>query len=795
VADYAVVVGISRYPKFAAPGGSADLQGPDTDAVDIRDWLVAPDGGALSPENIRMIRSADFDPPRPEEPQPEESKIRRALTWIEEETAQTMGGRLYLYFSGHGFAPVLEEGALFTAEATLTVPSYVYAYDWMRNFRKALRFREYVLWMDCCMTHQQTIPVSSVPIRAGSGTGVPGPAFVAVAAQTKSALEHTMPDGRVHGVFSYTLLQGLRGGATDEHGRITGESLKAFLHDTMPEFLPEQVRSSSAVDLHPFIRADAGITFRRLRSRPTYPVRLALPLEAAGQPLKLWTGRPHAAVVDQKQTGTFWQGELARGLYVAEMPDVGIRQGFQVTGAGPLDVALSHAGGRVRPPHPTQLYGIDVEANNPAATVSVLDHNLKRIFSDTGELHEFDAPGVYKIRIELGRDISSVTEEVILLDDHLAAASRAPAVPSPAPIPGSAMVHESHVEPFVKAAERAGHAAAGPAGSTLSVLARYWLAADRPPGQPGHPMEGLELISPSGGIVAGLLEHSQLQQGSSADPVAVWERDLEPGPYYLRHTFHSGRIGEATVMACAGWVTQVALQRSPALLIPGVGENDIVPIVDAAVFMRQAGGSARDADVASEEDQVLETARLALAQGRDLLGKPHGSGLQKLLLEEYEDPIAAIIGSYLLLIAMEGAQGGTPSQHEQLDMAVVRLRQKIEGFHPDIAALSLRCTDPALRWQEPFPVPPIFKYGWKLLTQASYADPRLIPDELWQRVHAVTNFGPFLTWAADPGAKLLHARQLARWAKDSAPQEDEEATRRLLIPASAAATILRAERV
>ena len=795
MADYAVVVGISRYPKFAAPGANADLQGPDTDAVDIRDWLVAPDGGALSPENVRMIRSADFDPPRPEEPQPEESKIRRALTWIEEETAQTMGGRLYLYFSGHGFAPVLEEGALFTAEATQTVPSYVYAYDWMRNFRKALRFREYVLWMDCCMTHQQTIPVSSVPIRAGSGTGVPGPAFVAVAAQTKSALEHTMPDGRVHGVFSYTLLQGLRGGATDEHGRITGESLKAFLHDTMPQFLPRQARSSSAVDLHPFIRADAGIIFRRLRSRPTYPVRLDLPAEAAGHRLKIWTGRPHAAIVDQKHTGSFWQGELARGLYVAEIPDLGIRHGFQVTGAGALELTLGTAGRRVRPPHPTELYGIDVEAKNAAATISVLDHNLNRIFSDTGELHEFDAPGVYKIRIELGRDISAVIEDVVLLDDDLAAAYATPAVPSPAPIPGSAMTREAHVEPFVKAAARQPGAAAGPSGPTLSVLARYWLEPNGPRGEPGHPMEGLELISPSGDVVANMLEESELQQGPADDPVAVWERSIEPGPYFLRHTFHSGRTGEATVMACAGWVTQIALQRSPALLVPGVPENDIVPIVDAAVFMRPASGTAKAPGEASKEDQVIETARLALAQGRDLLGKTHGAGLQNLLLEEYEDPIAGIIGGYLLLIAMEGAQGGTAGQRGQLDAAVMRLRQKIPGFHPDIAALSLRCLDPGLVWREPFPVPPIFKYGWKLLTQASYADPALIPDELWQRVHAVTNFGPFLTWAADPGAKLLHARQLARWVKDNAPQDDEEAARRLLIPASAAATILKGHRV
>jgi hypothetical protein len=785
VEDYAVVVGISRYPKFAPAGSTADLEGPDTDALDIRDWLAADDGGGLAPENIRMIRSADFAP-TPADPQPEEARIRKALASLVEQTAESMGGRLYLYFSGHGFAPVLEEGALFTAEASLSIPTYVYAYDWLRSFRKALRFREYVLWMDCCMTHQQTIPVSNVVIRAGTGSGVPGPAFVAVAAQTKSALEHRMPDGKVHGVFSYTLLQGLRGGATDEHGRITAESLKSFLHDTMPEFLPDQARNASAVDLHPYIRADSGILFRRLRSRPTYSVRLDFPPGAAGQELKLWTGRPHAAVVRQKLTGNSWHGELVRGLYVAEIANAGVRHGFQVTGAGSRHIRLTDIGDPVRPPHPTQLFSIGVRAANPAATISVLDHNLQRIFSDTGALHEFDAPGVYKIRIELGRDISNVSEQVILLDaDMEPAFVSAPEVPSPAPIPGSALASEAHAEPFLEAAARDSllHGAGQPS-SGLSVLARYWLDAEAPAQPQGNPLEGLRLFSADGQLLVDLAAG----HASPTKDVAIWEHTLEPGAYFLRHTFRSGRAGEATVIVCDGWLTQIAVQRSPALLVPGTPVDDIMPIVDAAVFMRGPDSGAPPAG----EDNVLETARLALAQGRDLLGKPHGSGLQKLLLEDYADPLAGIIGCYLLLIAMDGANGGTTTQHAQFDAAIVRLASMVGDWHPDVAALSLRCSDPALRRTEPMAVPPIFRYGWQLIVEASYTHPELVPEALWRRVHAVTNFGPYLTWAADERAKLLHARQLQHWfdvKTGDADGEGPDAGNRRLIPASAAASL------
>ena len=65
-----------------------------------------------------------------------------------------------------------------------------------------------------------------------------------------------MPDGQVHGVFTWTLLQGLRGGAADERGRVTGESLRNFLFTVMPEFLPDYARATPpSVDLQP-VRPD-----------------------------------------------------------------------------------------------------------------------------------------------------------------------------------------------------------------------------------------------------------------------------------------------------------------------------------------------------------------------------------------------------------------------------------------------------------------------------------------------------------------------------------------------------------
>jgi len=71
-------------------------------------------------------------------------------------------------------------------------------------------------------------------------SGVPPPGaqcFYGFAAKYgKLAVERTI-DGQTGGVFTATLLDALKGGAAEEDGRITGETLKAYLYENMKEFL------------------------------------------------------------------------------------------------------------------------------------------------------------------------------------------------------------------------------------------------------------------------------------------------------------------------------------------------------------------------------------------------------------------------------------------------------------------------------------------------------------------------------------------------------------------------------
>jgi len=106
-----------------------------------------------------------------------------------------------------------------------------------------------------------------------------------------------------------------------------------------------------------------------------------------------------------------WSGDLPRGLYLAEVPDSGLRQGFQVSGGGAVEVTVERAGPPVLPPAAMpEPFALDVVATNPAASITVTGPDFERTFTATGQLHEHDEPGVYKVRVQFGRDIGMLRE-------------------------------------------------------------------------------------------------------------------------------------------------------------------------------------------------------------------------------------------------------------------------------------------------------------------------------------------------------------------------------------------------
>ena len=156
-------------------------------------------------------------------------------------------------------------------------PMHVYAHAWLRWFRRAQRFGQSVLWMDSCMDYRAVHPGPDVPMRDELGTGMPGPAFIGSAAQTRAPSNCPMPDGQVHGVFTWTLLKGLAGAAATGVAGSRGRACGTSSTPSMPDFLPDE-REAGGLGRPAAVRPGRrGHGVRRLESRPVCPVSLSMP--------------------------------------------------------------------------------------------------------------------------------------------------------------------------------------------------------------------------------------------------------------------------------------------------------------------------------------------------------------------------------------------------------------------------------------------------------------------------------------------------------------------------------------
>lgn len=236
--DYAVVVGISRYPALR------DLSGPVNDALSFRDWLL--NRGAVPEENIELIVTPAYtETMTRKNAQPLRDQVINALDAILERNNNggKAGRRFYLFLAGHGYAPQVNDAALLMANAGgrsfPAVPGTQFA-NW---FRESAKFEEIVLIMDCCREEYGTIPPQPLP-----WPNEPSPDaalvryFHAYATQPfLYAREKILPpDGMVRGIFTYALLTALEKALPDSAGRITGTAVKDYVLNFMKKVIDTQ---------------------------------------------------------------------------------------------------------------------------------------------------------------------------------------------------------------------------------------------------------------------------------------------------------------------------------------------------------------------------------------------------------------------------------------------------------------------------------------------------------------------------------------------------------------------------
>jgi hypothetical protein len=762
---YAIVIGLSSYEKLGDPPPQ-NLQGAENDADDIYDWLTDPNRGGLPTANVRRIRSKDWQSPPPG---PTRDRIAEEFLWLDQLAGQnraagkgrTVGTRFYLYASGHGFSPRPKQGCLLAGNAAeRQFGANVFPTAWIEWLQEADYFRECVLWMDCCMDRVVMTPPTPPPLDPIYARNSPGPSFVAFAASRPlKAVEKPIPEdgGRWHGIFTWNLLQGLRGAAANEFGIVTGKSLGDWLRHAQLSWLDDAEQANPDIAKEPAIIADdENLVFARGLDPLRLSVTLRTPQTANGKVGRVWFGRPPRPRLDFQASSAGTPVTLPPGLYVAEVPSEGLRQGFAVTRAGDVSVSESGDAPSAEPGNDSganRSFNLSVEANDPTASIHIIGDGFRSVDAGLATLTSKLPLGLYEMRIQIGRQLA---RKVVLLDGDWpkaaqapTAANEVPALPmftSAAPLPGTRATHEYH---RVAARQAGTRFDSEPGiGGELMIMARGFSASGNA-APDARPWDGVAILDSSGQQVADLDTIGQRQSGG--DPWATASVRVSPDAYVLQYALASGAtVNQSLVLPHGGW-------RLEGYVLQTLDAQIERPRV--SLLMRRAGDQ-----WGTHEDLLFEKVRVALADERPILSRE----LEDLLLLKFRNPLAGILGAHLLLMEQEL---GRRDRGGLLNTVVTNLRALVGKTHPDVEALSLACSDPTLRSTEPFAAVPMFERSWRLILNASRDKPALIPSELWQRVFALVSSPPFLVWSPDAAVRKTVGRDIALAAFATEPEK------------------------
>lgn len=748
---FAILIGLSRYAAFEQP--PADLQGPGSDVDAVKAWLTT--AGAVPPANIRKIISRD--PPWPTRDNLEDE----AFMWVEGLAlknkqaghGRTVGRRLYLYVSGHGFSPEIRQGCLLAGNANASrITANIGVSLWLQWWQDAGYFREYVLWMDCCMNRVMLATPSPPPLTAVTVPNSPGPTFIAFAAQRPlKAVEMPILEdqGRFHGVFTWNLLQGLKGAAADSSGIVTARGMANWLRNSILPWLSEGDRRDPDVAKEPdIVTEDEALILARGVAPLAFDVTLRFPPALAGRNALLWSGippKPVPLVIAAGDTNC----QLTAGPYVVEVPGSPYRQGFSVVRS--CSVTVNDTGTPVAAPPAGTIFALGVDPSDSTADIRIVAADFRIVDTGLGKLSASLPFGLYNVKLKIGRQI---VERVVLLDasgslpilqsDQVPQpqALSLPEITSAAPLPQTATTHEYQREALdgstpeaAKVDLRIGD------GAELMIMARVW-------SEPGNdasfkePWAGVQVVAADGAVLSDLSRDGRRFVAPDRDPFALCAIRLAPGSYFLRYPSEAGRpLEQSLIVPFGGW-------RLEAYILHQLRSSNVDGQPRLSLMMRRTGAA-----WGAQEDLQLEKARVALADGRMILNEE----LEGLLVKKFENPLAGIMGGHFLLMD----QIASGARVALLNDVVTNLRGLVGFDHPDVEALSLKCPDERLRSTLPVQSPPIFERSWRLIVEQSQVNPKLVPASLWSRVHALATLSPFLAWSPDPELQKDYRAALA----------------------------------
>lgn len=346
--DWAIVVGISDYTETSLE----KLEGPQNDAEEFYKWVVAEDGGGV-PEKTqtKLLLSGRFKEQGSTEPTA--TTVQALFDHLEEvkkqfmaekKTRKPFGRRLWVYFSGHGFAPDIDD----KLTALLTVDAKAGEFHRSHVITSMLAdacadqgfFEEIFMFADCCRT---VMPVTQLNVKKPSAVITDRDQvrkFYAYGARIGKESREWKVGEQWRGVFTMTLLEGLKGGAVDRSMSppvITAESLNNFLHNNFANFMVPEDRDRPGIRREPEVvyeQRAAKLVIAPLPKKgfmnresvvTTYPVRVLNGSNAKDETFTI-SRRDH-----DDRTGKVGDTvELEAGLYVLSIPTLFVLEAFEV---------------------------------------------------------------------------------------------------------------------------------------------------------------------------------------------------------------------------------------------------------------------------------------------------------------------------------------------------------------------------------------------------------------------------------------------------------------------------------
>jgi uncharacterized caspase-like protein len=323
---FAIAVGIDTYPSLRP------LRSSVSDATQFLEWVTDPDGGNVSTDNVRLIRSPESFAADPFDARPVQAEIDRALRDFGALTGRRIGSRLYFYFAGHGFGPSFDNVGMLMAGASMEMlRANIGLRDYRNYFRETGLFDEVVYIIDCCRDNargeETAAPIFQVAPVADKASRIDDFVVLAAGYGEKAFAPVSQVDGERRGILTRAVLEALRGDpkALDPSGRVTAatlqmyvkERVKALADDDLLKQEPELPQSPNPAMVFCVVDTTA---VKKLRVHIIAPADLTgdLILRDARDLTRIIGRRP----VAQAQAANPWEIELAPiTRYEIENPD------------------------------------------------------------------------------------------------------------------------------------------------------------------------------------------------------------------------------------------------------------------------------------------------------------------------------------------------------------------------------------------------------------------------------------------------------------------------------------------